>query len=81
MQIPPIVVYLALRTVLLLAVGGILALLGLRGLPLAALALLLSSALALPLLSRRRDAVSARLTSRVERTRSRLDEAAGSEDD
>ncbi len=74
-------VYLALRTALLVAVGAILALFGLRGIPLIVLALVISSILALPLLSRRRDAVSAGLSSRVERTRRRLDEAASSDDE
>ena len=81
MQVPPIVGYLAVRTALLVAVGAVLALFGLRGIALVVVALVVSSIVALPLLSRRRDAVSAGLTGRMERTRLRLDEAARSDDE
>ena len=81
MRIPPVVTYLALRTGLLLAFAAALYALGMRGPLLLAVALLVSSVVAIPLLSRQRDAVSARVASRVERTRERLAEAERSEDD
>lgn len=81
MRLPAFAVFIGLRTVLLVATGAVLYLFGLRGAALLILAVLISSALSLPLLSRRRDAVSSRISERVERTRRKLDEAAASDDE
>lgn len=77
----PVLVYSLLRLLLFAVVAGVLYLLGARDVLLLALAVLLSGLLSFPLLSRYRDAMSARVAGRSERIQSRLREAAESEDD
>ncbi|RJK96097.1 DUF4229 domain-containing protein [Vallicoccus soli] len=76
-----VLVYTALRAALFAACLGVLYVVGARGVLLLVLAVLLSGALSLPLLSRRRDAVSEVVVRRGDRIRARLDEAAAGEDD
>jgi hypothetical protein len=70
-----------MRFALFAAVAGVLWLLGARDVLLVVLAVVVSGALALPLLSRHRDAVSEVVVRRGDRIRARLDEAAAGEDD
>jgi len=73
--------YTAARIVLLVAVFGVLYLIGARGWLLLALALLVSGVASLVLLSPQRDAMSGAITSRLSNFRQRLDEGTRREDD
>lgn len=77
----PVLRYTVLRLVLLVAAAAVLYAVGARGVLLVVLAVLVSGLASLPLLSRQRDAVSARLVQRSQRARRRLDEGAATEDD
>jgi hypothetical protein len=72
--------YTVLRLVIFLAVALVLALIGVHGVTLIALALLISAILSIPLLSRFRDRMSAAITGRVDRLRTGLDEGSRRED-
>ena len=77
----PVLGYTVLRVLLFAGVALVLALVGARGLLLLALAILISGLVSFPLLSGRRDAMSAALTERSGRMRARLDRGAASEDE
>jgi Mn2+/Fe2+ NRAMP family transporter len=70
----PALTYTSARILLFVAALGLLYLTGARGLLLLALALLASGILSYVLLSRQRDAMSSKLTSRLTSTRSRIQE-------
>jgi membrane protein implicated in regulation of membrane protease activity len=72
--------YTVLRVVLFFAVALVLALLGLHGITLLAVALIISAILSLLLLSKLRDRMSASLANRIDRVRARLDEGTRAED-
>jgi hypothetical protein len=72
--------YTLLRVLIFLAVGLILALSGLRGIPLILLALVISAILSLLLLSRLRDRMSVSLSGRISRFGSKLDAGTRAED-
>jgi Protein of unknown function (DUF4229) len=63
------------------AVVGVLYLVGLTGLPLLALAVLISGLLSFVVLSRYRDAMAGSISSRIGNLRERLDEGTRAEDD
>jgi hypothetical protein len=77
----PVVGYTLARSLLFLASAGVLYLLQLRGVWLLLGAIVVSGLASYALLSRQRDAMSAAVAERVERTRRRIDEGAGSEDE
>lgn len=77
----PTLAYTSARILLFLAALGLLYFTGARGLPLVALALLISGIVSFVVLSRQRDAMSGALTSRLRGFRERLDEGARAEDD
>jgi len=72
--------YTLLRVLIFLAVGLILALFGLRGIPLILLALVISAILSLLFLSRLRDRMSISLAGRMSRFGAKLDAGTRSED-
>jgi Flp pilus assembly protein TadB len=72
--------YTVLRVLLFLAVTLVLALLGLHGITLLAVALIISAILSLLLLSRLRDRMSASLANRIDGFRARLDAGTRAED-
>jgi Flp pilus assembly protein TadB len=72
--------YSLLRVLLFFAVAVVLALFGVHGITLLAVALVISAILSLLLLSRLRDRMSASLTRRVDRFHQRLDEGTRAED-
>ena len=72
--------YTLLRILIFFAALLILALFGVHGITLLAVALVISSIVSLPLLSKLRDRMSVSLTGRMERFRSRLDEGTRAED-
>jgi Protein of unknown function (DUF4229) len=73
--------YSSARLLLFAAVLGVLYLVGARGWPLVALALLVSGLISVVVLSRHRDAMSGAITSRLGSFRQRLDEGTRREDD
>jgi hypothetical protein len=72
--------YTLLRVLIFLAVALILALFGLHGLTLLAVAVIISAIVSLPLLSRLRDRMSASLSNGIGRFRTKLDEGTSGED-
>jgi hypothetical protein len=72
--------YTLLRVLLFLAVAVVLALFGVHGITLLAVALVISAILSLVFLSKLRDRMSASLTRRVDRFHARLDEGTRAED-
>jgi hypothetical protein len=72
--------YTLLRVLLFFAVAVLLALFGVRGIMLLAVALGISAVLSFLFLSRLRDRMSASLTRRVDRFHERLDEGTRAED-
>ncbi len=72
--------YTVLRVLLFLAAALVLALFGVHGITLLVVALVVSSIISLPLLSRLRDRMSTSLTGRLSRFRARLDEGTRAED-
>lgn len=72
--------YTLLRILIFAAVAGILALLGVHGITLLAVALVISAIISLPLLSRLRDRMSASLAGRTERLRAGLEAGSRRED-
>ncbi|HUB40191.1 MAG TPA: DUF4229 domain-containing protein [Streptosporangiaceae bacterium] len=72
--------YTLLRLLLFLAAAIILALFGLRGIPLILMALIISAIISLLLLSRLRDRMSASLSGRITRFGSKLDAGTKAED-
>jgi hypothetical protein len=72
--------YTLLRVLLFFAVAVVLALFGVHGITLLAVALVISAVLSLLFLSRLRDRMSASLTRRVDRFHQRLDEGTRAED-
>jgi hypothetical protein len=76
-----VLLYTSARLGLFLVAALVLALLGMRGVLLLAVALVLSGLASYVLLSRQRDAVSASVTERAARVRRRMDESAASEDE
>jgi hypothetical protein len=72
--------YTLLRILLFFAAAVVLALFGVHGITLLAVALIISSILSLPLLSRFRDRMSASLSRRVNSFHARLDEGTRAED-
>jgi len=72
--------YTLLRLLLFFAAALVLALFGLRGVTLLLIALVVSSIVSLPLLSRLRDRMSTSLSGRMEGFQSKLDEGTKAED-
>ncbi len=72
--------YTLLRVLIFLAAALILALLGMHGITLLAVALVISSIISLPLLSRLRDRMSSSLTGRIGRFHATLDAGTRAED-
>lgn len=72
--------YTLLRVLLFFAVALVLALLGVHGITLLAVALVISAILSLLLLSKLRNRMSASLTRRVDSFRSKLDQGTRAED-
>ncbi|HKD88012.1 MAG TPA: DUF4229 domain-containing protein [Streptosporangiaceae bacterium] len=72
--------YTLLRLVIFLAAGIVLALLGLRGIPLILLALVISAIISLVMLSKLRDRMSISLSGRITRFGSKLDAGTKAED-
>jgi hypothetical protein len=72
--------YTLLRLLLFFAVAIILALVGVHGITLLVVALIVSSIISLPLLSRLRDRMSGSLSTRVTGFRSKLDAGTKAED-
>ena len=72
--------YTLLRILIFFAVALILALFGVHGLTLIAVALIISAIISLPLLSRVRDRMSTSLAGRIGRFGAKLDEGTGRED-
>jgi uncharacterized membrane protein len=72
--------YTLLRLLIFLAVAIILALSGLRGIPLILVALVISSIISLLLLSKLRDRMSVSLSGRISRFGSKLDAGTRAED-
>ncbi len=72
--------YTLLRLLLFFAVAIILALFGVHGITLLVVALIISSIISLPLLSRLRDRMSSSLSGRVTGFRSKLDAGTKAED-
>lgn len=77
----PALRYTGLRLLLFAVSAGVLYLLGLRGLLLAAVALLLSGVLSWFLLSSQRTAMGDRIQQRIARANARIDAATRAEDD
>jgi Protein of unknown function (DUF4229) len=72
--------YTLLRVLIFLAVALILALFGVHGITLIAVALIISAIVSLPLLSRLRDRMSASLSNRAGKFSTKLDEGTRGED-
>jgi hypothetical protein len=72
--------YTLLRLLLFFAVALVLALFGVHGITLLVVALVVSSIISLPLLSRLRDRMSTSLSGKIDGFGSRLDEATKAED-
>jgi Protein of unknown function (DUF4229) len=72
--------YTVLRVLIFFAAALVLALFGVHGITLLAVALIISSIISLPLLSRLRDRMSTSLTRRVDRFRTKLDRGTSAED-
>jgi Protein of unknown function (DUF4229) len=72
--------YTLLRLLLFFAAALILALFGVHGITLLAVALIISSIISVPVLSRLRDRMSTALSGRIDRFGSRLDEGTKAED-
>lgn len=72
--------YTLLRILLFFAAALVLALFGVHGITLLVVALVISSIISLPLLSKLRDRMSASLTRRVDSFQARLDEGTRAED-
>jgi hypothetical protein len=72
--------YTLLRVLIFLAVALILALFGVHGLTLIAVALIISAIVSLPLLSRLRDRMSASLANRAGKFSTKLDDGTRGED-
>lgn len=72
--------YTLLRLLVFLAAALVLALLGVHGLSLLALALVISMIVSIPLLARFRDRMSAAIANRVDRFHAGLDEGSRRED-
>jgi hypothetical protein len=72
--------YTLLRVLIFLAVALILALFGLHGLTLLAVAVIISAIVSLPLLSRYRDAMSRSLSGRMDVFKTKLDQGTKAED-
>lgn len=72
--------YTLLRVLLFFAAALVLALFGVHGITLLVVALVLSSILSIPLLSKLRDRMSASLTRRVDSFHTKLDAGTSSED-
>jgi hypothetical protein len=72
--------YTLLRLLLFCAVALVLALFGVHGITLLAVALVISSIVSLPLLSRLRDRMSTSLSGKIDRFHTRLDEGTKAED-
>ncbi len=72
--------YTLLRLLIFVAAALILALAGMRGIPLLLVALIISAIVSLPLLSRLRDRMSTSLSGRMTRFRSKLDAGTKAED-
>lgn len=77
----PAISYTINRLLLFAASMGVLYLLGARDLLLVVLAIVISGLLSYVVLVRQRDAMSAAVAARVERTKDRLDRLAAAEDD
>jgi len=73
--------YTTARILLFVVVLGVLYLVGITGLPLLALAVLISGLASFLVLSRQRDAMAGAITSRISNFRQRLDEGTRAEDD
>jgi hypothetical protein len=76
----PTIAYTLLRLLLFFAVALVLALFGVHGITLIVVALLISSIISLPLLSRLRDRMSTSLSGKVDRFNARLDQGTKAED-
>jgi uncharacterized membrane protein len=72
--------YTVLRILIFFAAVLVLALFGVHGITLLAVALIISSIVSLPLLSKVRDRMSMALTRKVERFSSKLDQGTSAED-
>jgi Protein of unknown function (DUF4229) len=72
--------YTVLRVLIFFAAALVLALFGVHGITLLAVALIISSIISLPLLSRLRDRMSMSLTRKVDRFRAKLDRGTSAED-
>jgi hypothetical protein len=77
----PVVVYTALRLLVLLAVGAVLFLVGLRDVWLLVFAFLISGFISMVALSRRREGAAWGITSAVKNLNQRIDAGARAEDD
>jgi len=72
--------YTLLRLLLFLAVALVLALFGVHGITLLVVALVISSIISLPLLTKLRDRMSTSISGRVDRFNARLDDGTKAED-
>jgi hypothetical protein len=72
--------YTVLRILIFFAAALVLALFGVHGITLLVVALIISSIISLPLLSKLRDRMSKALTSKVDSFRARLDQGTSGED-
>jgi|HubBroStandDraft_3_1064219.scaffolds.fasta_scaffold652863_2 hypothetical protein len=72
--------YTLLRLLLFFAAALVLALFGVRGIMLVVIALVVSSIISLPVLSKLRDRMSTSLTGKIDGFQSRLDEGTKAED-
>jgi hypothetical protein len=79
-NVHPVLRYTTLRISLFLGVLLLLSLLGLRDLPLLALAVLVSGLISYSLLSKQRDAMSGVVAGRIQRIRRSIDDSARAED-
>jgi hypothetical protein len=77
----PVLVYTGLRLAILVAVGGVLYLLGARGLLLLVFAFLISGLIAMVALRRPREGAAYGITSSVRKVNERIDAASRAEDD
>jgi len=74
------IAYTLLRLLLFFAVALLLALFGVHGITLLVVALVISSIISLPLLSKLRDRMSTSLSSKIDRFNTRLDDGTKAED-
>ena len=72
--------YTVLRILIFFAAALVLALFGVHGITLLAVALIISSIISLPLLSKLRDRMSTALTTKMDRFRTKLDQGTSAED-